>query len=75
MTAVLEEEAGGSHACVDGVLMADETAVDEHEAVAFGMKGHGLTQTGRVVLDGDVLQRDVVALNLQRVGAEGAHGL
>ena len=73
--AVLEEETGGSHACVDSVLMADKTAVDEHKTVAFGMEGHGLTQTGRVVLDGDVLQRDVVALNLQRVGTEGAHGL
>ena len=53
--------------------MSQETTADKPQAVAFGMQSHGLSQTGGIVLDGDVLQRDVAALHLQRIGAEGAH--
>ena len=73
--AVLEEEAGSSHARVDSVLMTDETAVDEGETITLGMQGYGLSQTGSVVLDGDILQRDVVTLDLQCISSESAHRL
>ena len=73
--AVLEEETGSSHARVDSVLMADETAVDEGEAITLGMQGYGLSQTGSVILDGDILQRDVVTLDLQCISSESAHRL
>ena len=53
--------------------MAYETAVDNLDAVSLCMQGNGLAKTGRVVLDSKVLQRDVVAFYLQRIGAEGAH--
>ena len=71
--AVFEEETCAGHARIDGILIAEETAVDEREPVALGMQGYSLSQLGRIILDGDVLQGDVVAFDLQRVGAEGAY--
>ena len=62
--AVLEVETCLGIACVDGILMAKEPAVDKRQLVTLCMKGYGLSQTCSVVLDGDVLQRDTTALNL-----------
>ena len=42
-------------ASIDSVLMAKETAVYKKESVALGMQCNGLSQSGRVVLDSDVL--------------------
>ena len=73
--AVLEVEACAAYARVDGVLVAQEAAVDKYQPVAFGVQGHGLSEAGGIVLDGDVPECDVAALDLEGVGAEGAHGL
>ena len=53
--------------------MTQETAVDECQAVTLGMQGHSLSQTGRIILDGDILQRNFAALYLECKGAEGAN--
>ena len=53
--------------------MPQEAAVDEGQTVAFGMQGDSLSQSGCVVLDGDVLQCDATALYLEGEGAEGAY--
>ena len=37
------------------------------------MQGYGLSQASGIVLDGDILQRNLAALNLQGEGAEGAN--
>ena len=73
--AVFKVEPCGGHAGIDGILMADKSAVDKDETVALGMQGYGLSESGGVVLDGEVLQGDVVSLDLQCVCAEGTHGL
>ena len=39
------------------------------------MQSHCLTESGRVILYGNVFEGDVVGLNLQGVGTEGTHGL
>ena len=44
--ASLEIKACLGHARVDGVLMTDESAVDEHEAITFRVQRHSLSQTG-----------------------------
>ena len=59
---------------IDGVLMAQETAVYEGEFVANGEQGYCLSQSGGIVLDGDVLEGDVASVNPQGKGAEGSHG-
>ena len=53
--------------------MAEEAAIDECQPVAFGMQCHSLSQACGVVLDGDVLERNLAALDLQRESAEGPH--
>ena len=53
--------------------MTEETTVDKGQAIAFGMQGYGLAQTGCIVLDGDILQGNLATLNLQREGAEGSN--
>lgn len=73
--ASLEEQRGTGIARIDGVLVAQEAAVDETQMVALGMQGHGLAQAGGIVLDGDVTEGDAAALHLHRIGAEGAHAL
>ena len=55
--------------------MTDETTTYKHQSVALGMQCYSLSQSGGVVLDGDVLKCDVVALNLQSVCTEGTHRL
>ena len=40
--AIVEIEAGGGHAGIDGVLIAQEATVDEQQAVALGVQGYGL---------------------------------
>ena len=62
------------HTGIYRILMTEQTAVDKREAVAFGMQCHGLSQSGGVVFDGDVLEGDVAPLHLDRIGAECAHG-
>ena len=69
----LEVKSCVGHACVNGVLMTDQLAVDKDQAVAFGVQGYGLSETGGVVLDGEVFQGDVVGLDLEGVGTEGTH--
>ena len=44
--AVVEQQASVGHACVDGVLVSTESAVDEAQTVALGMERHGLSQSG-----------------------------
>ena len=73
--ASLEEQRGTGIARIDGVLVAQEAAVDETQMVALGMQGHGLAQAGGIVLNGDVTEGDAAALHLHRIGAEGAHAL
>ena len=68
-----EIETGASHAGVDGVLVAEEAAVDKGDAVALGVQGHGLPETGGIVFYRDVPKRDVAAFYLQCIGAESAH--
>ena len=46
-------EARTGHAGVDGVLIAQDAAVDELQAVAFGMQGHGLSALCGIVFDGE----------------------
>lgn len=70
---VAEIEAGTAHTRIDSVLIAQETTVDKAETVSLGVKGHGLSQTGGIVLDRNILQRDEGALYFERIGAKGAH--
>ena len=70
--AVLEIEARILQTCINGILIAQEAAVDEGELVALGMQGHCLSETRGVILDGEVLQGDIVALYLQGVCGKGA---
>ena len=39
------------------------------------MERYGLSQTGCVVLYGDILENDVIALDLERIGAESTQGM
>ena len=55
--------------------MTNDTAVDNLDAITFGMEADSLSQSGGVVLNGEVLQGDVVTLHLEGIGAEGAHRL
>ena len=68
--AVLEVETRLGITCIDGVLMTQETAIDERQAVTLGMQGHSLSQAGGIILNRDILQRNLAALNLQGKGAE-----
>ena len=61
--AVLEVEACLGITSIDGVLVAEEATVDERQSVALGMQRHSLSQSGGIVLDGEVLQRDARPLN------------
>lgn len=60
---------------IDGVLMSEETAVDEGQPVAFRMQGDSLSQSGSVILDGDILQGDAISLDLEGIGTESTHPL
>ena len=68
--AVLEVKACLGITCIDGVLMTQETAVDERQTVPLGMQGHSLSQSGGIILDSDIFQRNLAALNFQGKGAE-----
>lgn len=71
--AVVEEEARLGITCIDGVLMSQKTTVDEGQTVAFGMQGNSLSQSGGIVFDGDVLQRDATTLYLEGKSAESTY--
>ena len=71
--AVVEGDARACSACIYGVLISQESAVLYQNMVAFDVESHCLSQFGGIVLDSDILQRDIVALHLEGVSAEGAH--
>ena len=64
-----EPFAGGEHR----VLMSQQAAVDKAQSVAIGVQSHCLSQSCRIVLDGDVLESDIIAIHPHGIGAEGAH--
>ena len=70
--AVGKEKVRVGSTCIDRVLMPEETAVDELETVALGMERNSLSESGGVILYGDVGERDVRAFNLQGIGTEGS---
>ena len=63
------------YACIDSVLIAQETAIDKHQLIPLSVERHGLSQPGGVVLYGDILYGDVTALHLQGISSESPHGL
>ena len=71
--AVVKEQARSLHTRINGVLMTQETAVDEFQAVALCMQGHSLSQTGGIILYRQVLESDVVGIHPDGIGAEGSH--
>ena len=73
--AVAEVETRLGIARIDGVLMAQKTTIDEGQTVALSMQGHSLSKACRIILDGDVLERDTAALDFQGKGAERAYFL
>ncbi len=70
---VLEKQPRAGYAGVYCVLMAEQTAVYEYQAVALCVQCHGLTEACRVVLDGDVLECDAASFHLHRICSESAH--
>lgn len=71
--AMVEEKRGADAAGIDGILIAEETAVAEDEMAALRMEGDSLTETRGVVLNGEVLQCDGVAVDTHGEGTEGSH--
>ena len=53
--------------------MPKKSAVDEDQSVALGVECYSLPQSSGVVLDGDVLEGDAVALYFKGIGAESTH--
>ena len=71
--AVVEGDARACSACIYGILISQESAVLHQNMIAFDVECYCLSQFGSIVLDGDVLQRDIIALHFEGIGAEGAH--
>ena len=61
--AMVEQKACVCQTCIDCVLIAKETAVDELQTVALCVQCHCLTQSGGIVLYGDILQGNVVGID------------
>ena len=61
--AMVEEKPRLGVTCIDGVLMSQEATVDKRQLVSFGMQGYGLSQSGRIILDGDILQGNLATLD------------
>ena len=72
---MVEIATGVAYAGIDSVLIAEETASDEHQTVAFGVQGHGLSEASGIVFDGDVLEGDVLSFHLDCISTEGSHAL
>ena len=53
--------------------MPKKSAVDEDQSVTLGVECYSLPQSSGVVLDGDVLEGDAVALDFKGIGAESTH--
>src|SRR5690554_2869827 len=70
---VVEIEPGIFTSRVNSILVSQEPAVDQHNTVPLCMQRHRLCHHGCIVLDGEVLKRDITASDLQGVGLEGAH--
>lgn len=55
------------------VSMAEQTAVDQYDAVALGVESHSLPHSWRIILYCYVAEGDAAALNLYGIGAKSAH--
>lgn len=55
-----EEETGIFRSGIEGVLIAQQAAVDKHQPVALGVQRHRLPQFGSVVFNGQVFKGNVV---------------
>ena len=71
--AVFEEQPRAAVARVDGVLVAQQAAVDKRQPVALGVQRHGLAYLRGVVFYGYVLECYAAALHPYGKRAEGAH--
>ena len=69
---IFKVHARARHSGVDGVLIAQQAAVQQNDAVSLGVEGHGLAELRGVVLDGDVLERDIVGVDTDGERAERA---
>ena len=72
---MVKKATGVAHARIDSILIAQKAATDELQTVALCVQGNGLSQFGGIVLDGDVLEGDVLSFYFDCVGAEGSHAL
>ena len=72
---VLEINTRAGSARIDGVLVTQQAAIHEHEAVALGVQCHRLAKACGIILYRNVLEGYVCTLHLHRVRAESTHGL
>jgi len=65
--------AAGFAAGKDGILVAQDTAIDKTGLITLYMQSHSLSQLRGVVFDGQVLSPETMPLNQQGVSSESAH--
>src|SRR5690606_20482032 len=58
---------------IEGILISQEPAVSQDDAVTFGVERHRLCYRRSIVLDGEVLQGDSLPSYHQGIGPEGSH--